>query len=331
MIITRTPFRISFFGGGTDFPAWYQEHGGAVLSTTINKYCYISCRHLPPFFSHKHRIVYSIVENVSTVDEIRHPVVRAVLRLRRVEEGVEIHHDGDLPARSGLGSSSSFTVGLLNALHALQGTMASKQALADDAIHVEQHLLAENVGCQDQIASAFGGLNRVDFHRDRSFSVTPIVCPPSRLEMLRAHLMLFFTGATRISSDVIARQARNTARNTAVLMQMKAQVQTAVEVLCDSLIDIREFGSMLHEGWQLKKSLSDGVSTSLIDEAYTAARRAGALGGKVLGAGGGGFMLFFVPPEAHGAVRDALGRLVHVPFGFDHDGSRIIYYNPRGH
>lgn len=329
MIISRTPYRVSFFGGGTDYPAWFRENGGAVLATSINKYCYISARYLPPFFEHRSRIVYSKVETVKTIDEIQHPVVRAVLRYLGIEEGVEIHHDGDLPARTGIGTSSTFTVGILHALHALRQRMVSKEALAREAIEVEQVILRENVGVQDQISAAFGGLNRIEIRPDGSFVVTPVILPPGRREELEGSLLLFFTGFARTASEVVKEQLERTAANAAQLRRMYAMVGEGVEILASGG-PIEAFGELLHEAWTLKRSLSGRVSTAEIDAIYDAARAAGAVGGKLLGAGGGGFILFVVPPDRQPAVREALRRLLHVPFAFESGGSQIIVYQPDG-
>lgn len=330
MIITRTPFRISFFGGGTDYPAWFAENGGAVLSTSIDKYCYISCRRLPPFFAHKHRIVYSNIENVREIDEIVHPSVREVFRWLGVEDGIEVHHDGDLPARSGLGSSSAFTVGLIHALRALNGQLSSKHELARDAIHVEQDLIGESVGSQDQIAVAVGGFNRIEFLRNGEFAVTPIVMPKARRRQLEDRMLLFFTGQTRIAATIAARKIENLANRRAELEAMRAMVDEALAVLTSPNADMDDFGRLLHESWQLKRRLTDGVSTPLIDAHYAAAMAAGALGGKILGAGGGGFLLVFAPPERHDAVRAALADLVHVPFRFEDAGTSLALYQPGG-
>lgn len=330
MIITRTPFRISFFGGGTDYPGWFREHGGAVLATTINKYCYISCRHLPPFFAHKHRIVYSNIENVKAVNEIQHPAVRAVLEWSGIGEGLEIHHDGDLPARSGLGSSSSFTVGLMNALHALNGRMVDKQTLAADAIHVEQNLIGENVGSQDQVSAAFGGLNKIEFHRNDSFDVEPVVLPRGRQAELKKYLMLCFTGFSRIASEVAKSKIDNLKSRAVELSLMRRMVDEAIAILQEPSVPIETFGELLDAAWKYKRNLSDRVSTPEIDEIYQAARDAGAIGGKLLGAGGGGFLLLFARPENHAAIRDRLRQLIHVPFDFDDSGSRVVLYQPNG-
>jgi len=330
MIISRTPFRISFFGGGTDYPDWYREHGGAVLATTIDKYCYISVRELPPFFDHKFRLVYSVVENVQQIDQINHPAVRAVLQWMNVQQGLEIHHDGDLPARAGLGSSSSFTVGLINAMHALAGQHMSKDRLAHDAIHVEQDLLREPVGSQDQISAAFGGLNLITFLADGNFRVDPVILPPARRDELQSHLLLVFTGISRISTHAAQGQIDNLKRRTGELQAMRQLVDRAIALLASPATDLVEFGRLVNEQWQLKRRLSDRVSNGTIDDVYEAARRAGAIGGKLLGAGGGGFMLFFVRPGDREQISAALPGLVKVPIKFETSGSRIVLYQPDG-
>ena len=330
MIITRTPFRISFFGGGTDYPGWFRNHGGAVLSTTIDKYCYISCRFLPPFFEHRHRIVYSKIENVRDIRDIEHPAVRAVLDWMRWERGLEIHHDGDLPARSGLGSSSSFTVGLIHALNALLGRHVSKDELANQAIHVEQEVIRENVGSQDQVSASFGGFNRVEFRRDGAFEVAPIILPRERRAELHRHLMLCFTGLSRFASDVAKATIDNLGARERELQRMAAMVDEAIRILAAPATPIAEFGRLLDGAWQQKRSLSEKISTADIDQLYDAARSTGAIGGKLMGAGGGGFMLLFVPPELQSRVRSRLAKLVHVPFEFESDGSRVVLYQPNG-
>jgi D-glycero-alpha-D-manno-heptose-7-phosphate kinase len=330
VIITRTPYRVSFFGGGTDYPGWFRENGGAVLATTLDKYCYITCRRLPPFFQHRHRIVYSIIENVSRVDEIQHPAVRAVLEWAKVEEGLEIHHDGDLPARSGLGSSSSFTVGLVHALHALHGKMTNRTQLAKTAIHIEQDLIKENVGSQDQVLASYGGLNVVEFRPDDSFDVTPVILPQERKEELEAHLMLCFTGFSRFASVVAKSQLDNLHAKQRELNRIRQMVDEGLNILIDPSEPIRTFGRLLHEAWQNKRSLSDMVTTPEIDEVYQAARDAGAIGGKLLGAGGGGFMLLFANPEHQPKIRERLKNLIHVPFKFEDAGSRVVLYQPDG-
>ncbi|MGJ7914832.1 kinase [Massilia sp. LXY-6] len=330
MIITRTPFRMSFFGGGTDYPAWYAEHGGAVLATSINKYCYITCRHLPPFFEHKHRIVHSLIENVQTIDQIKHPAVRAILGWAGCERGLEIHHDGDLPARSGLGSSSSFTVGLLHALAALEGRHASKEYLASNAIHVEQNVIGENVGSQDQVSAAYGGFNLVEFHRNGSFSASPVILRQERLAEFESHLMLCFTGFSRIASEVAKSQIANLRERQAQLHRMREMVDEAIAILQSANAPIEELGKLLHESWLCKRSLSDKVSTSDIDYLYQEAIKAGAIGGKIMGAGGGGFLMLFVKPELQDNVRERLKHLIHVPFKFEDGGSRVVMYQPNG-
>jgi len=270
MIISRTPFRISFFGGGTDYPAWYAENYGAVLGTTINKYCYITCRYLPPFFEHKHRIIYSQMEQVQDIDEIRHPSVRETLKFMGITEGIEIHHDGDLPARTGLGSSSSFTVGLVHALYALKGIIPSKMQLALDTIHIEQERIKENVGSQDQTLAAFGGFNRIDFNGEHHIEVRPITIKPQRLEFLENHLMLFFTGFSRTASDIAEEQIKQTPNKKRELTEMCHMVGEAINIL-NGDGDLSEFGKLLHESWQLKRSLTDKISTPYIDYVYETA------------------------------------------------------------
>jgi len=329
MIVTRTPFRISFFGGGTDYPTWFQEHGGVVIATTIDKYCYISCRYLPPFFDHKYRVVYSRIENVKVPDDIQHPAVRAVLKYMNCNRGLEIHHDGDLPARSGLGSSSSFTVGLLNALKALDGRHISNEDLATLAIHIEQKVIQENVGSQDQISASYGGFNRIEFLRNGSFLVNPIILKKDRLDDFQDNLMLFFTGFSRIASEIAKSKIDNIHQRYAELSRMKEMADEAISIL-QGEGELNEFGELLDMGWQYKKSLSDQVSTFEIDQIYAAARKAGALGGKLLGAGGGGFILFFVPPKNRSQVLEQLKSLIHVPFRFEDSGSRVVLYQPNG-
>ena len=328
MIISRTPFRISFFGGGTDYPDYFRANGGEVLSTSINKYCYISTRKLPPFFEHKFRVAYSRLEMTSSVEEIEHPSVRNVLKWLNVEAGTEIQHIGDLPARSGIGSSSSFTVGLLNALYAQQGRYIGKEQLATQAIHVEQDLIGEPVGSQDQIAAAYGGLNHIEFLIDGSFKVSPIIVKADLRSRLESSLMMYFTGVTRMSSDYSSAKIRNISRRETELAQMRRLVADALHILRKDDGDLDDFGRLLHENWQLKKTLSDKVTSPHLEEIYDTAIAAGALGGKLMGAGGGGFFVFYVPPERQGSVKQALSKLVHVPFQFDNDGSSIIVYQP---
>ena len=325
MIISRTPFRMSFFGGGTDYPVWFRDHGGAVLATTIDKYCYISCRRLPPFFEHRTRIAYSRIELVKNHQDIEHPAVRGVLKYLNIEDGLEIHHDGDLPARTGLGSSSSFTVGLLHALYALRHIMPSKSQLAQAAIHIEQDLLGEAVGCQDQVLAAQGGLCRVNFFPNGEIGHTQIVMKPERLAAFQSHLQLYFTGFSRIASEVAREQIDRTNQRQTELSAMLQMVEEGIALLTGGS-DIAEFGALLHEAWMLKRRLTTRITTPAIDDIYTAARSAGALGGKLLGAGGGGFMLLFARPEDHPRIRQALPGLLQVPFKFDGLGSQIVFY-----
>lgn len=327
MIISRTSFRTSFFGGGTDYPSWYRTHGGAVLAATIDKYCYITCRYLPPFFSHKIRVVYSQIENCQTIDEIAHPAVRGVLGFLKITRGVEIHYDGDLPARSGIGSSSSFTVGLLHALHALKGHMPSKHQLAMESIHIEQECLKETVGSQDQILAAYGGFNHITFFPDGDISVRPVTIGRERVAELNAHLMLFYTGIDRTASDIAKTYISNINGIERQLRIMKDLVEESLSIL-NSGQDITAFGKLLHEAWQTKCSLSPVVSNSHVNELYSQALSAGAIGGKLTGAGGGGFMLLFVPPLGQTKVRERLKGLIYVPFKFEFSGSQIIFFQP---
>ena len=318
---------MSFFGGGTDYPGWYRRHGGAALSTTFDKYTYVSCRELPPFFEFKYRIAYSRIENTKTVDEIVHPAIRAVLDESGLNCGLEIHCDADLPARSGLGSSSSFVVGLLNTIAAFKGTRVTKQWLANEAIRIEQDVLREAVGSQDQTAAALGGFNHILFHRDGSITVDPVVLPAERKKLLNDHLMLCFTGFSRYASDVAQAQVARIEQNTQSLHRIGGMVQQALEIL-GSDQDLLGIGELLHEGWVHKRSLTNRISSSATDNLYDRARRAGAIGGKLLGAGGGGFMLLFAAPERQDSIRHELSELVHVPFQFESSGSQIIHYQP---
>ena len=327
MIITRTPFRISFFGGGSDYPIHFENHGGSVLSTTIDKYCYISVRYLPPFFEHKSRIVWSKLESVKHHDEIQHPSAREILKFLNIDKGVEIHHDADLPARSGLGSSSSFSVGLIHALNALNGKIITKRQLALDAVHIEQEKLKENVGCQDQTAAAFGGFNKIEFGGHHKIAVHPISLSSGKLNLLQNNLMLFFTGLARTASEVAEEQIKNTRNKEYEIKSMAKMVDEAINILNSG--DIEDFGKLLHESWQIKKSLSSQISNSSIDEIYEAGLKSGAIGGKLLGAGNGGFILFFVKPELQNQVKEKLKNLLYVPFKFENLGSQIIYYAPQ--
>jgi D-glycero-alpha-D-manno-heptose-7-phosphate kinase len=325
MIISRTPFRISFFGGGTDYPGWYMENGGAVLGTSINKYCYITCRYLPPFFDHRIRIQYTKTEACRSIEEIQHPSVREVLRFLKIDRGLEIHHDGDLPARSGMASSSAFTVGLLHALYALLGKMPNKHRLAMEAIHVEQNMIKETVGSQDQVLTAYGGFNRVHFASGGEIIVNPITVSPDTVHELNDHFMLFFTGISRFASNVAERYVPTLKEKEKQLNEMRNMVDGGITLLGDGG-DICDFGRLLHEAWELKQSLGSNISNPDIEDIYKAAISAGALGGKILGAGGGGFILFFVPPEKQEEVRKKMKEFLSVPFKFEFHGSQIIFY-----
>ena len=327
MIICRTPFRISFFGGGTDYPSWYRTHGGAVLAASIDKYCYLTCRYLPPFFEHRIRIVYRKIETCTTVEEVGHPAVRETMKFLNIDRGLELHHDGDLPARSGMGSSSAFTIGLLHALHALRGEMPTKLQLAKEGIYIEQEVLQETVGSQDQVMAAFGGLRHVSFHPDGEIAAAPVILPAQRVAELKAHLMLFYTGIVRTASDVALSYVSRIESRRRQLRILKELVEESLDVLTSGM-NILAFGDLLHEAWEAKRSLSAKVSNAEIDGLYEQARAAGAIGGKLTGAGGGGFLLLFVPPEKQPDVREALGGHIHVPFEFDSAGSQIIFYEP---
>ena len=327
MIISRTPYRISFFGGGTDYPAWFLKNGGAVLSTTIDKYCYISCRYYPPFFTEvKHRIIWSHLENVSSIADILHPAVREGLRYLDFDDshGLEIHHMADLPARSGIGSSSSFAVGLIKALTALRGQIISKRDLALKAIELEQNVLKENVGCQDQVAVAYGGLNVIRFPPNGEHLVEPVMISPSRKEELQSKLLLFYTGTSRSASSVAADVIANISKKESVLNQMQSNVEKAVSIISGSG-DLDEFGQLLHENWKLKCQQSGLITNSMVDGIYQKAMSNGALGGKLLGAGASGFMIFYVPPEEQDRVRKALFGYLNVPFKFENEGSTLIH------
>jgi D-glycero-alpha-D-manno-heptose-7-phosphate kinase len=326
MVICRTPFRISFFGGGTDYPAWYQKHGGAVVATTIDKYSYLTCRYVPPFFGNIFRVIYSKIENCKTIDEIAHPAVRAVLRYLSINRGVEIHHEGDLPARTGMGTSSAFTVGLLHALYALKGHMPSKQQLAQESIHIEQEILKETVGSQDQVLAACGGFSHITFLPNGAFSVRPITVAPERMIELNSHLMLFYTGIKRTASDIAESYVNDIEGRRRQLRIMKDLIEESLSILNNGH-EIKGFGELMHESWQAKRSLSSKVSNPFVDEIYEEAISAGALGGKLTGAGGGGFLLLFVPPSKQIKVQKRLNRLTYVPFRFEFSGSQIIFYD----
>jgi D-glycero-alpha-D-manno-heptose-7-phosphate kinase len=327
MVISRTPFRISFLGGGTDYPSWYRQHGGEVLATTIDKYCYLTCRHLPPFFEHRLRVVWSKIENCQTVDEITHPAVRAALRHLKLDRGIELHHDGDLPARSGVGSSSSFMVGLLHSLYALKGVMPSKEQLAQESMHIEQEVLKETVGSQDQVLVAHGGLNHVVFSPTGAITRLPVVLPAARIREFNSHLMLMYTGLKRTASDVAQSYVGNLDANERSLRLIQGLVQEGIAVLSKG-DDICRFGKLLHESWQIKRELGEKVTNPRVDCIYEEALSAGAVGGKLIGAGSGGFMVLFVPPSRQASVRDRLKGMIHVPFKIEYSGSQIIFFDP---
>ena len=327
MIITRTPFRISFFGGGTDYPVWYRENGGRVISTTIDKYCYVTLRELPPFFKYKHLLRYFEREEVNTIDEIKHPSIRECLKYLNMNKNIELVHHADLPAQSGLGSSSTFTVGLLMAGYALNNQMRTKNQLAHDAIEIEQRRIGEAVGSQDQTAAAFGGFNRINFGGNRELEVTPLTISTEKIINLQDHLMLFFTGFSRNASDIAQKQIENTNSKTKELDIMVELCKEAEELLVSSENGFLEWGELLNEQWKIKKSMTNLITNSKIDNMYEKAIRSGALGGKLLGAGGGGFILFFVPPEKHEQLKANLNNILHVPFRFDFSGSQIVYHS----
>ncbi len=330
MIITKTPFRMSFFGGGTDMESFFREYGGAVLSSTFDKYCYVTVRHLPRFFDYSTHLTYSKVEEVSDVEEIRHPAIRHAMKMLDMHE-IRLIYDADLPARSGLGTSSSFAVGMLNAFYALKGKYADKRKLADDAIYLERTLCGEAGGWQDQIAAAFGGMNRIVFNPDGSYDVIPVIIHPERKKLLNDSLLMFFTGFTRFSSEVQKVNTQSYAEKTAQLKQMLALVDQAQEVLEDKHSDLDDFGRLLDTTWQLKRQTGKAVTTDNIDALYEKGIRAGALGGKLLGAGGGGFLVFYVQPEKRQAVMDAMKDLLYIPFRFEDGGTRVIHYSPESY
>lgn len=325
MIITQTPFRMSFFGGGTDFSGFYNEHGGAVLSTTFDKYAYVTVRHLPPFFDYRTHLTYSKEEKVNSIEEIKHPAIRNAMQWLDMHK-IRMTYEADLPARSGLGTSSSFAVGMLEAFYALKGKYADKRKLADDAIYLERTLCAEAGGIQDQIAASFGGFNRIDFSRD-GYTVRPVIMNRERKEELNSQLMLFFTGFSRFSSDIQKGTEKSMKDKTSQLIEMYHLVDEAEKILSDKNISLNDFGKLLDYTWKLKRGISGGISTDSIDEQYAKAMNAGALGGKLLGAGGGGFLLFYVPLEKQSDVKNALKDQMCVPFKFENDGTKIIYYS----
>lgn len=327
MIITRTPFRMSFFGGGTDMKDFFTEHGGAVISTTFDKYCYVIVRHLPRFFDYSTELSYSKIERVTSIDDIEHPAIRNAMKLLDMHE-LRLTYEADLPARSGLGTSSSFAVGMLNAFYALKGKYADKKKLADDAIYLERVLCNEAGGWQDQIAASFGGFNRINFNKDGTYDVYPLIIHPDRKKQLDDNLLMFFTGFTRFSSDMQKANAKGYHDKTKQLLEMLDLVDQAQEILTDKNSDLDDFGRLLDHTWKLKRQTGGAITTSSIDALYQRGIDAGALGGKLLGAGGGGFLVFYVQPEKKQAVKEAMKDLLYVPFHFEDGGTRVIHYTP---
>ena len=330
MIITKTPFRMSFFGGGTDMENFFRVHGGAVLSTTFDKYCYVNVRHLPPFFDYRTELSYSKTERVTSIESIQHPAIRNAMKMLNMHE-IRLTYEADLPARSGLGTSSSFAVGMLSAFYALKGKYADKKKLADEAIYLERVLCGEAGGWQDQIAASYGGFNRINFNKDGTYDVLPIIISPERKKQLDQNLMMFFTGFTRFSSDVQKANAASPETQEARekrLLEMLDLVDDAEDVLTNKKRDLDEFGRLLDHTWKLKRQTGSAVSTANIDALYQKGIEAGALGGKLLGAGGGGFLVFYVQPEKREALKAAMHDLLYVPFHFEDGGSRVLYYSP---
>ena len=327
MIITKTPFRMSFFGGGTDMESFFREYGGAVLSTTFDKYCYVTVRHLPPFFDYSTELSYAQTERVRNVEDIEHPAIRNAMKMLDMHE-IRLTYEADLPARSGLGTSSSFAVGMLNAFYCLKGKYADKKRLADDAIYLERELCQEAGGWQDQIAAAFGGLNRIEFNKDGTYDVKPIIIHPERKQQLNDNLLMFFTGFTRFSSDMQKANATGYAEKIKQLQEMYRLVDDAETVLEDKHSELDDFGRLLDVTWKLKRQTGGAITTNSIDALYEKGIAAGALGGKLLGAGGGGFLVFYVQPEKKEAVMDAMKDLLYVPFKFEDGGTRVVHYSP---
>ena len=327
MIISRAPYRISFFGGGTDYHTYYREFGGKVISTSIDKYCYIQLRERPPFFEKKNRIVWSKIEMVDNVENLEHPVVNAILRENEIDN-IELLHLGDLPARSGLGSSSSFTCALTQAAYVLKKKFYDKKILANETIRIERDILNENVGQQDQVAVSFGGFNKIEFHTDDSFDVIKLPVIDKKLKALEKNILLFFTGVSRNATDIAKEQIKEMKKTSNIrsLDNMKDMVEEAEKILCfEKSNNINDFGKLLNESWTLKKSLSKSISNSKIDDIYDIGIKSGALGGKILGAGGGGFIIFYAPNEYHNKIIESLDQLVNVPFKFENEGANILY------
>ncbi len=330
MIITKTPFRMSFFGGGTDMESFFREYGGAVLSTTFDKYCYVTVRHLPRFFDFTTHLTYSKMEYVKSVEEIKHPAIRNAMKMLDMHE-IRLIYEADLPARSGLGTSSSFAVGMLNAFYALKGKYVDKRKLADKAIYLERVLCQEVGGWQDQIAASFGGMNRIEFYKDGTYDVRPIVIHPERKQQLNDNLLIFFTGFTRFSSDMQKANAVGYTEKVKQLQEIYSLVDEAEKILEDNHSDLDDFGRLLDVTWMLKRQTGGAITTNSIDILYEKGIAAGALGGKLLGAGGGGFLLFYVQPEKQKAVMEAMKDLLYVPFRFEDSGTRVIHYIPESY
>lgn len=328
MVITQTPFRMSFFGGGTDIESFFRENKGAVLSTTFDKYCYVNARYLPRFFDYSTELSYSKIERVKEIGEIQHPAVRNAMKMTGID-GIRLTYEADLPARSGLGTSSSFAVGMLNAFYALKGKYADKKKLADDAIYLERALCGESGGWQDQIAASFGGLNRIDFD-ENGYQVNPVIVSSSRKKLLNDNIMMFFTGFSRLSSEIQKKNALDRADKKGYLKEMYGLVDAAERILTDEEQNLNEFGRLLDYTWQLKRRAGNAVSTEEIDILYEKGIEAGALGGKLLGAGGGGFLIFYVPQEYQQKLKEAMSRLLYVPFCFENNGTRVLYYSSEG-
>lgn len=326
MIITKTPFRMSFFGGGTDMKEYFYENDGAVLSTTFDKYCYVNVKHLPRFFDYSTELSYSKIERVTDINDIQHPAIRNAMKMLDMHE-IRLTYEADLPARSGLGTSSSFAVGMLNAFYALKGQYADKRKLADEAIYLERELCNEAGGWQDQIAASFGGLNKICFSKD-GYEVYPIIISPEKKEILESNLLMFFTGFTRFSAEIQEANAKSNGNKISQLKEMYALVDEAENILVNKSANIDEFGRLLDHTWKLKRQTGNRISTDSIDELYEKGMKAGALGGKLLGAGGGGFLLFYVQPEYHNSVKEAMKDLLYIPFKFENGGTRILYYSP---
>ena len=326
MIITKTPFRMSFFGGGTDMEDFFRQYGGAVLSTTFDKYCYVNVRHLPRFFDYTTELSYSKTERVTDIEDIEHPAIRNAMKMLDMHE-IRLTYEADLPARSGLGTSSSFAVGMLNAFYALKGKYVDKKRLADEAIYLERVLCAEAGGWQDQIAASFGGFNRINFSAD-GYEVMPVIISPERKSRLNDNLLMFFTGFTRFSSDVQKANKQGYHDKTAELKEMLSLVDDAERVLTDKTADLDDFGRLLDHTWKLKRQTGAAISTDSIDALYSKGIAAGALGGKLLGAGGGGFLVFYVQPEYRESVMKAMSDLLYIPFRFEDGGTRVIHYSP---